>query len=113
MAAMSCSGLPSAPPGGLAVGAVKGATYHEEGETPVFLLVYTPIGAAIGGASGSRVARWRRSDGVSGEGGLRGHNSRPQLADEFSDEAVLLRAIVDQPQRLIDRSRLKLTSGPA
>ena len=38
---------------GLAIGAIKGAAYHEEGEIPVFLMVSTPIGAGIGGALGA------------------------------------------------------------
>lgn len=33
---------------GLAVGAVAGATYHEQGETRVFVSVFTPIGAGVG-----------------------------------------------------------------
>lgn len=39
--------------GGLAVGAIRGKTYHEKGETPVFILVWTPIGAGIGAAVGA------------------------------------------------------------
>ncbi len=39
--------------GGLAVGAIRGKTYHEEGETPVFIMVWTPIGAGIGAAVGA------------------------------------------------------------
>ena len=39
--------------GGLAAGAVAGATYHEEGETGVFVLVFTPIGAGIGAGVGA------------------------------------------------------------
>jgi hypothetical protein len=38
---------------GLAAGAIRGATYHEEGEGPVFMAVYTPIGAGIGAAAGA------------------------------------------------------------
>lgn len=38
---------------GLAAGAIRGATYHEEGETGVFVLVFTPIGAGIGAAVGA------------------------------------------------------------
>jgi hypothetical protein len=38
---------------GLAAGAIRGATYHEEGEGPVFMMVYTPIGAGIGAAAGA------------------------------------------------------------
>lgn len=38
---------------GLAVGAVRGKTYHEEGETTVFMAVWTPIGAGIGAATGA------------------------------------------------------------
>ena len=45
-------GLAIGAAGGLAIGAIKGATYHEEGETPVFLALWTPIGAGIGGAVG-------------------------------------------------------------
>lgn len=40
---------------GLAAGAIHGAAYHEEGETGVFMLVYTPIGAGIGAAAGAIV----------------------------------------------------------
>ena len=39
--------------GGLAVGAVVGATFHEEGETGVFVLVFTPIGAGVGAGVGA------------------------------------------------------------
>jgi hypothetical protein len=38
---------------GLAIGAIKGATYHEEGETAVFVSVWTPIGAGIGATAGA------------------------------------------------------------
>lgn len=38
---------------GLAVGAIRGKTYHEQGETGVFISVWTPIGAGIGGAVGA------------------------------------------------------------
>ena len=38
---------------GLVVGAVAGATYHEEGETGVFVLVFTPIGAGVGAGVGA------------------------------------------------------------
>lgn len=37
---------------GLAVGLLRGATYHESGETGVFVLVWTPVGAGIGAAVG-------------------------------------------------------------
>jgi hypothetical protein len=46
-------GLAIGAAGGLAAGAIKGATYHEEGETPVFIMVYTPIGAGIGAVAGA------------------------------------------------------------
>jgi hypothetical protein len=46
-------GLAIGAAGGVAIGAIKGATYGEEGETPVFLMVSTPIGAGIGGAVGA------------------------------------------------------------
>ena len=39
--------------GGLAVGAIRGKTYHEAGETTVFMMVWTPIGASIGAAAGA------------------------------------------------------------
>ena len=39
--------------GGLAVGAIRGKTYHEEGETTVFMAVWTPIGAGIGAVAGA------------------------------------------------------------
>ena len=38
---------------GLAFGAIRGKTYHEEGETTVFMAVWTPIGAGIGVATGA------------------------------------------------------------
>lgn len=38
---------------GLAIGAIKGATYYESGEIPVFVAVWTPIGAGIGAAAGA------------------------------------------------------------
>ncbi len=40
---------------GAAIGAVRGATYHEEGETGVFMLAWTPIGAGIGAAAGATI----------------------------------------------------------
>ncbi len=46
-------GLAVGTAGGLATGAIRGATYHEEGETGVFMLVFTPIGAAIGAGAGA------------------------------------------------------------
>jgi len=46
-------GLAIGAAGGLAIGWAKGATYHEEGETGVFMLVYTPIGAGIGAGVGA------------------------------------------------------------
>ncbi len=59
---------------GLAIGAVKGATYHEAGETGVFVLVWTPIGAGIGAgvgaalpASGPTVYRAERRVGAAAE----------------------------------------------
>jgi len=45
--------------GGLAAGVIQGKTYHEAGETPVFVAVWTPIGAGIGAAAGA-VLRARR-----------------------------------------------------
>ena len=39
--------------GGLVIGTIRGKTYHEEGETPVFILVWTPIGAGIGAGVGA------------------------------------------------------------
>lgn len=38
---------------GLAAGAIRGKTYHEEGETTVFMAVWTPIGAGIGAVAGA------------------------------------------------------------
>jgi hypothetical protein len=38
---------------GLAAGAIAGAAYHEEGETGVFVLVFTPIGAGAGAGLGA------------------------------------------------------------
>ncbi len=38
---------------GLVAGAIAGATYHEEGETGVFILVFTPIGAGVGAGVGA------------------------------------------------------------
>lgn len=46
-------GLALGAAGGLAFGAIRGKTYHEEGETPVFVLVWTPIGAGIGAGVGA------------------------------------------------------------
>ena len=46
-------GLAIGAAGGLAIGAIAGATYHESGETPVFLLVWAPIGAGIGAGVGA------------------------------------------------------------
>jgi hypothetical protein len=46
-------GLAIGAAGGLAAGAIRGATYHEAGETGVFMLVFTPIGAGIGAAAGA------------------------------------------------------------
>jgi hypothetical protein len=46
-------GLAVGAAGGLAAGAIRGATYHEEGETPVFIAVWTPIGAGVGAAVGA------------------------------------------------------------
>ena len=45
-------GLAIGTAGGLAVGFIRGKTYHEEGETTVFMAVWTPIGAGIGAAAG-------------------------------------------------------------
>ena len=39
--------------GGAALGAIRGKNYHEEGETGVFMLVWTPIGAGIGAGVGA------------------------------------------------------------
>lgn len=38
---------------GAVVGAVAGKSYHESGETPVFMAVFTPIGAGAGAAVGA------------------------------------------------------------
>ncbi len=38
---------------GFAIGAVKGKTYHEAGETGVFIAVFTPIGAGAGTLAGA------------------------------------------------------------
>jgi len=38
---------------GAAVGWIKGNTYHEQGETGVFMLVWTPVGAGIGAGVGA------------------------------------------------------------
>ena len=46
-------GLAIGAAGGLAIGAIKGATYHESGETGVFMAVCTPIGAGIGAGLGA------------------------------------------------------------
>lgn len=46
-------GMAAGAAGGLLAGAIRGATYHEAGETPVFVAVYTPIGAGIGAAFGA------------------------------------------------------------
>ena len=46
-------GLAIGAAGGLAMGWYRGATYHEEGETGVFMLVHTPIGAGIGAGVGA------------------------------------------------------------
>ena len=46
-------GLALGAAGGLAIGAIRGKTYHEAGETPVFIAVWTPIGAGIGAAAGA------------------------------------------------------------
>ena len=48
-------GLAIGAAGGLAVGAIRGETYHEEGETGLFVLVWTPIGAGIGAGVGAAV----------------------------------------------------------
>lgn len=47
------AGLAIGAAGGLAAGAIRGKTYHEQGETSVFILVSTPIGAGIGVALGA------------------------------------------------------------
>jgi hypothetical protein len=46
-------GLAIGAAGGLALGAIRGKTYHEDGETPVFIAVWTPIGAGIGAVTGA------------------------------------------------------------
>jgi hypothetical protein len=46
-------GLAIGAAGGAAAGAIKGATFHEAGETGVFMLVFTPIGAGIGAGVGA------------------------------------------------------------
>ena len=46
-------GLAIGAAGGLTVGAIQGKTYHEKGETTVFMAVWTPIGAGIGGVAGA------------------------------------------------------------
>lgn len=46
-------GLAIGAAGGVAAGAIKGATYHEEGETGVFVLLLAPIGAGIGAGVGA------------------------------------------------------------
>jgi hypothetical protein len=46
-------GLAIGAAGGLAVGAIRGQTYHEAGETPVFIAVWTPIGAGVGAIVGA------------------------------------------------------------
>ncbi len=46
-------GLGAGAAAGLTIGAIKGKTYHETGETPVFVAVWTPIGAGIGAAVGA------------------------------------------------------------
>jgi hypothetical protein len=46
-------GLAIGAAGGLAAGGIRGATYHEAGETGVFMLVYTPIVAGIGAGLGA------------------------------------------------------------
>jgi hypothetical protein len=46
-------GLAIGAAGGLAAGAIHGKTYHESGETPVFILVWTPIGAGVGAIVGA------------------------------------------------------------
>ena len=38
---------------GAVVGLIQGKTYHEEGETGVFMLVWTPIGAGVGAGVGA------------------------------------------------------------
>lgn len=43
-------GLAMGTAGGAAVGAIGGKSYHEEGETGVFMLVFTPIGGGSGQA---------------------------------------------------------------
>jgi len=46
-------GLAIGAAGGFAIGWARGATYHEAGETAVFMLAYTPIGAGIGAGVGA------------------------------------------------------------
>ncbi len=38
---------------GAVVGLIGGKTYHEEGETGVFMLVWTPVGAGVGAGVGA------------------------------------------------------------
>lgn len=47
------AGLAIGAAGGLTVGLIRGKTYHEQGETPVFVMVWTPIGAAAGAVVGA------------------------------------------------------------
>ena len=46
-------GLAIGAAGGAVIGLIGGKTYHEEGETGVFMLVWTPIGAGIGAGVGA------------------------------------------------------------
>ncbi len=42
---------------GVTLGVIHGAAYHEAGETGVFVLAYTPIGAGIGTGVGAAIPR--------------------------------------------------------
>jgi hypothetical protein len=53
-------GLAIGATGGLAAGVIHGATYHERGETPVFVAVYAPIGAGIGAVAGAALPAGRQ-----------------------------------------------------
>jgi hypothetical protein len=46
-------GLAIGTAGGAVTGAIAGKSYHEEGETSVFMLVFTPIGAGAGAGVGA------------------------------------------------------------
>lgn len=52
-------GLAAGGAAGLVAGVIKGASYHESGETPVFVGVLTPIGAGIGAGIGAAISSSR------------------------------------------------------